>query len=413
MEQHQTFLFFVIIAIIIIDFTWNFILGRLNRSSWGSGVPDKLKDVYPEEKYLKQKKYQAVNYSFSLITSTFSFILLLLVLWINGFALLDQLVANITTNWMLKPLIFFAVIALATSIVTLPFAIYDTFVIEQRFGFNKTTWPLFVTDQLKSLALGAFVGGLVLGLLIWFYNWAGSLFWLYAWVGVSLLIIAFTKFYSTFILPIFNKVEPLETGDLRDEIELLCSKAGFPLKNVFVIDGSKRSTKANAFFSGFGRQKRIVLYDTLINDLTKDEVVAVLAHEIGHYKMKHISRGTVLAVIQTGITLFLLGWFVNHPAISQALGVAEPSFHIGLLGFGLLYTPISSFTGLLMGIQSRRQEFQADAFAARYSAPVILKSALKKISAAALVNPTPHPWYVFFNYSHPPLIDRLDALDRI
>jgi STE24 endopeptidase len=339
-------------------------------------------------------------------------VVLLVFLWYNGFAWVDGLVQQVTGHWLWRPLFFFGAISLAFYIIGIPFSIYETFVIEEKFGFNKTTSKTFVLDQLKGLLLGAVIGGLLLALVVWFYNVTGRWFWLYAWAGLSLFMIFFSKFYTTLILPLFNKQTPLEAGALRTAIEGMSKQAGFTLENVYVMDGSKRSTKANAFFSGFGKSKRIVLFDTLINDLETDEIVAVLAHEIGHFRLKHIITGTVLSVLQTGLTLFLLGWFVNNPALSQALGAREVTFHIGLIGFGILYSPVSGVLGLGMTIFSRRNEYQADAFAGNHAKPEALQSALKKISANALSNPTPHPWFVFFNYSHPPLLKRLEALDK-
>ena len=413
MNIHHTSLFYVIIAIFIIDAIFEFILDELNRKSWCDKVPEKLKDVFPEEKFQQQKKYRLANYRFGLLSSAISLPLMFAVLWFEGFAYLDNLISLHVTNSFWQPLIFFGVIGLVLMIFSLPFSIYDTFVIEQRFGFNKTTPATFIGDLFKSLIIGAVLGGAILSLIIWFYQWAGNLFWLYAWGGISFFMLFFNKFYTTLILPLFNKLTPLEDGELRDAIQQMSLKAGFSLNNIFVMDGSKRSTKANAFFSGFGKNKKIVLFDTLINDLSTEEITAVLAHEIGHYKMKHTIRGAVLGVLESGLMLFLLGWFINNPAISQALGVEEPSFHIGLLGFGLLYSPISAVLGLGMTILSRRQEFQADAFAARNAEAAALQSALKKISASALSNPTPHPAYVFFNYSHPPLLKRLEALEKV
>lgn len=405
-------LFYIIVSIIIIEAVWEFILGELNRKSWCAVVPERLRDVYPDDKFQKQKQYRIANYKFGLISSTFSLLVILAVLWFQGFAFLDEYIAAFQPGKFWKPLLFFGIIGLISMVVSLPFTLYDTFVIEERFGFNKTTPKTFIFDLIKSLVLGAVIGGILLFLVVWFYYWAGTFFWVYAWVVMALFMLFFSKFYTTLILPLFNKLKPLEEGELRQSIEEMSKKAGFSLDNVFVMDGSKRSTKANAFFSGFGKNKRIVLYDTLINDLSKEEIVAVLAHEIGHYRLKHVIRGTLLGILQTGITLFLLGWFVNHPAIAQALGVSEPSFHIGLLGFGLLYAPISALLGLGFTLMSRYQEYQADAFAAKYAEASSLQSALKKLLASSLSNPTPHPWFVFFNYSHPPLLKRLEALDK-
>lgn len=408
----HSLLFYIITAIILIEAVWDFILDLLNRSSWAVEVPEKLKDVYPKEKFLQQKAYRLVNLRFGWISSLFSLLVILILLWVYGFAWINQWVGAISTHWLWQPLLFFAAIGLGSMLISLPFSIYNTFVIEQKFGFNKTTPKVFVGDLIKSTLVGAIIGGLLLSLVIWFYQWAGDLFWLYAWCLLSIFMIFFSKFYTTLILPLFNKLKSLEEGELRSAIESMSLKAGFSLDNIFIMDGSKRSTKSNAFFSGFGKNKKIVLFDTLIEELTTQEIVAVLAHEIGHFKLKHIVIGTVLGVLQSGLMLFLLGWFVNHPAISQALGVSEPTFHIGLLGFGLLYTPLSAVIGLGMTLLSRRHEFQADAFAAKYAEAHFLQSALKKISASALSNPTPHPWYVFFHYSHPPLLSRLEALDN-
>ncbi|MGQ1946635.1 M48 family metallopeptidase [Geofilum sp. OHC36d9] len=411
MMQH-TALFYVILAIILLDSVWGFFLDALNSKNWAQEVPDRLKDVFSEEQFKKQKAYRKVNYQFGILSSLFSLLVLLALLWFNGFAFIHEWLKGYTESWLWLPLLFFGLIGLGTTIVSLPFSVYETFVIEQKFDFNKTTPVLFFSDILKSLLLGGIIGGLLLGLFIWFYGWAGTRFWLYAWAVTALFMLFFGKFYSSVILPLFNKLKPLDDGELRKAIETMSRNTGFTLENIFVMDGSKRSTKSNAFFSGFGKNKKIVLFDTLIDELTNDEIVAVLAHEIGHNKLKHTIRGTILGILQSGLTLFLLGWFINYPAVSQALGVDEPTFHIGLLGFGLLYTPVSGVIGLAMTLLSRRQEYQADAFAARYCKAEALQSALKKISASALSNPTPHPWYVFFHYSHPPLLERLSALDK-
>ena len=412
MESPHTTLFYIILAIILIEALWDFILDYLNRSSWADEVPELLRDVYPNEKFVQQKAYRLVNYRFGWISSSFSLLLILTLLWFYGFGLINQWVGAISTHWLWQPLLFFAAIGLGSMLISLPFSIYNTFVIEEKFGFNKTTPGVFVGDLIKSTLVGAIIGGLLLSLVIWFYQWSGDYFWLYAWGVLSVFTIFFSKFYTTLILPLFNKLKPLEEGELRNAIESMSIGAGFSLENIFIMDGSKRSTKSNAFFSGFGKNKKIVLFDTLIEELSTQEIVAVLAHEIGHFKLKHIVTGTILGILQSGLMLFLLGWFVNHPEISKALGVDSPTFHIGLLGFGLLYAPLSAVIGLGMTILSRRHEFQADAFAAKYSDAQFLQSALKKISASALSNPTPHPWYVFFHYSHPPLLSRLKALDR-
>jgi len=290
--------------------------------------------------------------------------------------------------------------------------LYDTFVIEEKYGFNKTSPATFVLDKLKGWLLSALIGGLILSLLIWFYEQTREMFWIYAWLLTIVFMIFMQLFYSNLIVPLFNKQTPLQEGELRTAIEQFAAKAGFQLKNIFVIDGSKRSTRANAYFTGLGPTKRIVLYDTLINDLSVNEIVAVLAHEIGHYKKKHNTTGLIISVINAGITLFIFSLFINRPALSQALGATQPSFHMALVAFGILYTPISLVTGIASNILSRKHEYEADHFAAGFGLANELVSGLKKLSRKNLSNLTPHPWYVFFHYSHPTLLQRIRALKK-
>lgn len=259
--------------------------------------------------------------------------------------------------------------------------------------------------------MGAVIGGLLMSAIIWFYESSGSNFWLYAWALVAVFAVLMNLFYAKLIVPLFNKQTPLEAGPLRSKIEDYAQKVGFTLDKIFVIDGSKRSTKANAYFSGFGSEKRVTLYDTLLHDLEEDEIVAVLAHEVGHYKRKHIIINLIVSIATTGFTLWLLSLLIGNPLLSEALNV-QPSFHIGLIAFGVLYTPISEITGLAMNYLSRKFEYQADDFAkATYEgAPMV--SALKKLSKNSLSNLTPHPAYVFAHYSHPTLLERVGNLER-
>jgi STE24 endopeptidase len=324
--------------------------------------------------------------------------------WVNGLAL------SVSSNPILSALVFFGMLMLASDLINTPFSVYDTFVIEEKFGFNKTTPKTFVLDKLKGYLLGAIIGGGLLALIIYIYQLTTSSFWIYAWLVVSGFSIFMVLFYSNLIVPLFNKQTPLPDGELKSAIENFSDKVGFKLDNIYVIDGSKRSTKANAYFTGFGSKKRVVLYDTLINDLTTNELVAVLAHEIGHYKKHHVLWSLLLGILQTGIVLFIFSLFVGSSELSAALGVNTPSFHIGLIGFGILYSPISMVTGLAMNIFSRKNEYQADAFAAKYFDASELRSALKKLSVKNLSNLRPHPAYVFFHYSHPTLLQRLNAL---
>ncbi|MCF8362519.1 MAG: M48 family metallopeptidase [Prolixibacteraceae bacterium] len=295
--------------------------------------------------------------------------------------------------------------------LTTPFEIYDTFVIEEKFGFNKSTPKIFISDKVKGWLLGAILGGGILALVMWIWSSTGDYFWLIAWGTVTLISVFMSMFYSELIVPLFNKQKPLENGELKDAIFKFAEEAGFRLKNIYVIDGSKRSTKANAYFTGLGPKKRIVLFDTLIEDLETDEIVAVLAHEIGHYKKKHTLTGLLLGIVQTGIMLYIFSLLVSSPYLSKALGVEQAKFHIGLIAFGILYSPLSFIMGIGMNIISRKNEYQADAYAAHFGFANELGRALKKLSVKSLSNLTPHPLYVFFHYSHPTLLQRLRHLD--
>ncbi|MDR2476102.1 MAG: M48 family metallopeptidase [Bacteroidales bacterium] len=404
------YFFVIIIAILVCDFLVGQWLNYLNRKCASPVLPDVLKGIYDEDAYKKQQNYFVANERFGVLTSTFSFLVILLFLIFHGFGWVDGIVRQFAEHPIPVALLFFAVIGLANSLIELPFTWYDTFVIEERFGFNKTTRKTFWLDFLKSLLLGAVIGVPLLCLIVWIYENTGAYFWLLAWGVISIFSIFLSMFYSEWIVPLFNKQTPLEAGELRDAIENFAQRAGFRLDNIFLIDGSKRSAKANAYFSGLGRKKRVVLYDTLIAELTVNEIVAVLAHEIGHYKKKHTLQMLFYSLINSGIMFFLLSLFLNNVDLAQALGAETPSFHLGVLGFGLLYAPVSFVTGILASIMSRKNEYQADAFAAQYGLAQDLCEGLKKISVKALSNLTPHPLYVFFHYSHPTLLQRLAKL---
>jgi STE24 endopeptidase len=403
-------LFYIIIGLVVADFIFERILEYLNSTRWSDRLPEEVNGIYDEEKYGKQQAYEKVNFRFSMISSSFSFVLLLLMFLFSGFAWLNSVALSISANSILTALVFFGILMFVSDILTTPFSVYDTFVIEEKFGFNKTTPKTFVLDKLKRWLLGAIIGGGLLSLIIYIYQLTTSNFWIYAWMVISAFSIFMVLFYSNLIVPLFNKQTPLPEGELKSAIKNFSSKVGFKLDSIYVIDGSKRSTRANAYFTGLGAKKRIVLYDTLINDLTTNELVAVLAHEIGHYKKHHVIWSLLLGILQTGIVLFIFSLFVENPILSAALGVAEPSFHIGLIAFGGLYSPISMVTGLAMNIFSRKNEYQADAFAAKHFDTNEMASALKKLSVTNLSNLRPHPVYVFFHYSHPTLLQRLEAL---
>jgi len=394
----------------VLQFLVETVLDYLNAKHYGDPIPEALKDVFEPEEYQKSQAYQKTNYRFGLLTSTFSLFLTLSFLVFGGFEWTDQLARTFTDNKVFITLIFFGIITVGSDLLTTPFSYYQTFVIEERFGFNKSTRSLFVIDKLKGWAMMAVLGGGVVALAIWFFQWAGAYFWIYLWGVVTLIIIFMNLFYSKLIVPLFNKQTPLEAGSLKSKIENYATKVGFELKNIFVIDGSKRSTKANAYFSGFGKEKRVTLYDTLIKDLDEKEIVAVLAHEVGHYKRKHIVFNLLASILVLGLTLFLLSLFVNNPDVSRAIGVSQPSFHAALISFGILYSPISDFTALVMNFLSRKFEYQADNYAKSTYAAQPLITSLKKLSKHNLSNLTPHPAYVFMHYSHPPLIRRIKNL---
>lgn len=403
-------LFYIIVAIILIDFIIDKILDSLNASRFNDPIPKELEDVYDDAEYRKSQNYKKELYRFGVVSSAFSLIILLGFLFFEGFAYVDGIAGNFTENPIYKALIFFGIIMFASDILTLPFSYYSTFVIEEKYGFNKTTKKLFVLDKLKSWGLMIIVGGGILALIVWFYQLTSTDFWWYSWIMVTAFIVFTNMFYAKLIVPLFNKQSPLQDGSLRSKIEAYAYEVGFQLDNIFIIDGSKRSTKANAYFSGFGKEKRITLYDTLVNDLSEEEIVSVLAHEVGHYKKKHIIVNLLASILTTGLTLWVLSIFVGNALLSQALGVENPSFHIGLIAFGILYSPISEITGLIMNYLSRKFEYQADDFAKNTYNSDSLISSLKKLSKSSLSNLTPHKAYVFMHYSHPTLLQRIKNL---
>lgn len=405
-------IFYIIIGILVFNFILDKIVDGLNAKHFNDQVPLPINDVYNDEDYKKSQRYKKENYNFGLLTSTFSIIATLLFFFFDGFAVLDEFARSFSENEVIVGLIFFGCILFISDLVSTPFGYYKTFVIEEKYGFNKTNTATFFLDKLKGWLLMGLLGGGILALLIWFYQETSSNFWLYAWGLITIFSIFMNMFYARLIVPIFNKQTPLEEGSLRDKIEAYANKVGFTLKNIFVIDGSKRSTKANAYFSGFGTEKRITLYDTLIHDLEDEEIVAVLAHEVGHYKKKHIIVNLITSVITTGIMLWLLSLFIGNPLLSEALNVSQPSFHIGLIAFGVLYSPFSEIIGMAMNYISRTFEYQADNYAKETYKGSPLISALKKLSKNSLSNLTPHPVYVFMHYSHPTLLERYQNLKK-
>ncbi len=407
--MHNT-IFYLILIIPVTGFVIERILDHLNSTLWSDKVPEKLRGICDDEAYRKSQLYKKENDRLSLWSSSVNLAIILAAIIWGWFAYIDKAAGSLSDNNMVIALIFFGIIGFFSDLVNIPFGYYDSFVIEKKYGFNTMSIKTFITDHLKSWLLALIIGVPVLGLIVWFYYKTGKNFWLYAWAVITMFSVFINFFYSELLVPLFNKQTPLQAGSLRQALEDFSGKAGFRLKDIYVIDGSKRSTKANAYFSGFGPKKRIVLFDTLMTELTEEEIVAVLAHEIGHYKKKHILISMLLSVILTGFMLFLFSLVVNNPALSGALAAERPSFHLGLVVFGILYSPLSLLIGLFTNYLSRKNEFEADYFVKENYKPEILADALKKLSVKNLSNMMPHPAYVFFHYSHPPLLSRLEKL---
>ena len=410
--MNPTTFFYILIVIIIVKYLFDTYIDLLNAKHFNDTIPNELEGIYNTEEYLKSQSYKKENHKFSIIVSGFSVLTTVLFFIFDGFALVDEISRNISNNIIIITLIFFGIILFASDLISLPFSYYQNFVIEEKYGFNKSSKKTFLLDKIKGWLMMIFIGGGILALLTWFYETTTSSFWVYAWVLIGVVTLFMNMFYSKLIVPLFNKQTPLQDGELKTEIENFGTKIGFKIENIFVIDGSKRSTKANAYFSGFGSQKRITLYDTLINDLETDEIVAVLAHEVGHYKKKHIIYNIILSLLLTGFTLFILSLLVGNNLLSQALGVETASFHIGLIAFTILYSPISEITSFFMNILSRKFEYQADDFAKNNFNGQSLISALKKLSKNSLSNLTPNNLYVKIHYSHPTLLQRILNLKK-
>lgn len=403
--------FFLVIIIPLAGYILEQYLIFLNNKMWSDTLPEQLKGICPDEEYRKSQLYDRDNKKLSFWSSTFNLMVILVMIIAGGFSLADEIARHFSTNLVYVALIFFIIIGLASEVINIPFNWYDTFVVEKKYGFNTMTTRTFITDYIKSWVLALILGLPVMALLTWFYYKVGSAFWYYAWGFITIFSVFINFFYSELIVPLFNKQTPLPAGTLRDKIEHFANKTGFQLKNIYIIDGSKRSTKSNAYFSGFGKKKRIVLYDTLLKEFTEEEIVAVLAHEIGHYKKKHVLVNLLFSVITTGFMLFLFSLVVDNPNLSMALGAKEPGFHLGLIVFGILYSPLSLIVGVIINLISRKNELAADSFVKENYNGKILADALKKLSVKNLSNMMPHPVYVFFHYSHPPLLQRLKNLE--
>lgn len=404
----------IILAAILIDYVLGITSNLLNLKALDKSLPDEFEDVYDEKTYAKSQEYTKVRTKFGFLTGTIDVLILLGFWFAGGFNWLDQWARGFDFGVIGTGLIFIGALILGKMIISMPFGIYSTFVIEESFGFNKTTPGTFVMDRLKGLLLSVLIGAPLLAGIIAFFEYGGQWAWVYAWLAVTGFSLIMQYVAPTWIMPLFNKFEPLEDGELRQAIEEYADSVNFPLQGVYVMDGSKRSSKSNAFFTGFGKNKRIALFDTLIEKHTTEELVAVLAHEIGHYKKKHIIKNMVISVLHTGIMFALLSIFLQVPALFDAFFMDQMSVYAGLLFFGLLYSPIETILGVGMQVLSRKHEYEADYFAARtIENREAMIDALKKLSKDNLSNLTPHPFYVFLNYSHPPVLQRVEAMRKI
>lgn len=401
----------IILVTIAVDFILDLSSNYLNLKSLSKKLPDEFDGIYDEDTYAKSQEYTKVRTKFGFLTGGFDLALVLGFWFSGGFNWLDEIVRAWGYGELLTGLIYIGILIFAKTIITLPFSIYSTFVIEERFGFNKTTPKTFVLDMVKGLGLGVIIGAPLLAGILYFFMYAGDLAWLYAWGAVTAFTLIMQYVAPTWIMPLFNKFTPLEEGELRTAIENYTDKVDFPLQGLFVIDGSKRSSKSNAFFTGFGKNKRVALYDTLIENHSVPELVAVLAHEIGHYKKKHIIKGMVTSIIQTGVMFFLLSVFLQAKGLFDAFYMDQMSVYVGLIFFGMLYAPIDMILSVFMQLISRKHEFEADAFAAKTTGkPQDMISTLKQLSKDNLSNLTPHWFYVFLNYSHPPVLERIRSI---
>ena len=406
------YLIYIFIFLILFGFIFSSILEYVNSKNWKDSVPDSLKDFYKESDYKKAKSYKLDRDRVSLISSLISTTLTIIFIFSGVYGKVSDYSLYYFDNPFLQSAGFFLFFLLISTIISLPISYYSIFTIEEKYGFNKSTMSTFIKDKIKGLIISLLIGGFILYISIQLYNFFEANFWLWLWVFLSVIIIFTNMFYTTLIVPIFNKLSPLEEGSLKNKIEKYSKKIGYSLDKIFVIDGSKRSSKANAFFSGLGPKKTIALFDTLIDKHEEDELVAVLAHEVGHYKKNHIKQGLLLSISQVGIICYILQLCLNEPNLSLALGGLESSFHLSLIAFSFLFSPLSIIIGIGMNIFSRKNEYEADKYAKETYNGESLKNALKKLSSDSLTNLYPHPLYVFVHYSHPPLLKRLEALDR-
>ena len=404
--------FFVIILVtLLLEFVLQLIANLLNLKALNLEIPPALEGVYKPDEYRNSQEYTRTTTHFEFVTTIFGLIVLLSFWFAGGFNYLDQIVRAWRFVPVVNGLLYIGILMAAYSLLMVPFSIYSTFVIEERFGFNRTTPGTFLLDHIKGMALTVLIGAPLLAGILIFFEYTGAYAWLYCWIVTTIFMLAMQFVAPTWIMPLFNKFTPMDSGELKDAILKYTSSVNYPIQNIFVIDGSKRSSKSNAFFTGFGRNKRIALFDTLIAQHTVPELVAVLAHEIGHYKKKHILQEMIMGILYAGVMFFLLSIFLDSSGLFQAFDMQQMSIYAGLMFFGMLYSSIGLLLSMGMQMISRRYEYEADRFAAEtIEEPQSMVDTLKKLSANNLSNLTPHPFYVFLNYSHPPLLQRIQAI---
>tara|TARA_Y100001970_G_scaffold285123_1_gene403996 strand:+ start:3081 stop:4319 length:1239 start_codon:yes stop_codon:yes gene_type:complete len=403
--------FIVIISVLIFDYLLSLVVDFLNIKSLDPNLPEEFSDTFDKEKYIKSQEYTKTQTTFSHFSSTFSLVISLSFILGGVYNIIDLYVRSLGYSEIVTGLLFFGLLSVVTDLLSLPFSLYNIFVIEEKYGFNKMTLKTFFSDKVKGYFLMVMIGAPVLYLVLYFFSVFGNYAWIYVWIFMISFSIIMQPIFNTFIAPMFNKFTPLEDGPLLDKIKEYLSKVDFPVKKLEVMDGSKRSSHSNAYFSGIGKNKRIALFDTLVNQMDDDEIVAVIAHEVGHYKLKHIYSGIVLNAIQTGAMLYILSLFLLNPDLFAVFKMDNISIYASLLFFSMLYSPISMIIGIFFSIISRRNEFSADAYSAKTAnMPEALISGLKKMSKENLSNLTPHWLNVFLNYSHPPVLDRIKAL---
>ena len=404
----------IILTVVFAEFVLSFISDLLNLKMLRRDLPDAFREWYDADRYRKSQEYLMVNTRFGWIVSSLGLVVFLVFWFSKGFPLVDRWVQTYHQGPVITGIIYIGVLVILKALISLPFSIYSTFVIEERFGFNKTTWSTFITDLIKGLVLAAILGGPLLAGILAFFEYAGQGAWLYCWIAVALYMLAVQYIAPTWIMPLFNKFTPLEDGELKQAIFSYARSINFPLENVFVMDGSKRSKKSNAFFTGFGKHRRIVLFDTLVKQHEVSELVAVLAHEMGHYKKKHIQKTLIIGILQMGVMFFLLSIFISYQGLFDAFYMERKSIYSGLIFFGLLYSPVELITGILMQMFLRKNEYEADKFSVETTKDQsAMVNALKKLSVHNLSNLLPHRLYVFLNYSHPPVLKRIKAIENL